>query len=109
MAKAEKENMEFGHLAKAIKERGKESKPVLRITARMDDDYFGGPMEATSGPNDWRKKELARHRKEVKAMEDEIASWDEKAASERALKSLKVELAIKKARVMESEAMLGED
>jgi len=93
---------EYGHLATAIEKMP--VKPVLNIHAHMDS--YGGPMGNNTA---YQKEELKRLRKEVKATSDQISNWNAEEISNRALKSLKTDLAMKKARLMECEALLEEE
>lgn len=95
---------DYGHLAKALGS-GKSPAPVLSVTARMGNEFGGGFPD----DSEYRKKELVRLRKEVKATSDQITNWDAEDVAARALKSLKADLAMKKARLMECEAVLGEE
>jgi len=97
--------MEHGHLAGAMESMPpfKEGKPKLNISARMD-SYPS--FEVDDG---YQKKERERVKKEIKAITDQLDGWDAEDVSTRALKSLKTELAMKKARLMEIEARLDID
>ena len=81
---------------------GKMGKSFLHISAHIDHGGMGMMDDDIS----WRKKELKRLREEVKATEKEIKDWDPVSVADKALKSLKADLAMKKARVMETEAIL---
>ena len=89
-----------GVLAGAI---GKVSKPFLHISAHIDDG-IDIVMDRK-----WHKKKLKRLHEEIKATEEQIKDWDPETVAARALKSLKSDLAMKKARLMESEALLYPD
>lgn len=80
----------------------KEGKPFLHVTAHMDSGSYG-PMESDM---EWQKKDLKRLQGQVKAIEDQIEKWDAEEVAASALKSLKSDLAMKKARLMETEALL---
>ena len=79
---------------------GKMGRPFLHVSAHIDDGMDMGMDKA------WRKKELERLRKEVKATEKQIKEWNAESVATQALRSLKTDLAVKKARLMETEAML---
>lgn len=97
--------MEYGYLTPELEKMGKmgknSHKPVLEIKASVDSMQYDRDY-------DYRMKEVSKLRKDLKIMNDEVANWDSEAVSAKALKSLKTEIAIKKARLMEYEAMLGE-
>jgi hypothetical protein len=96
-------NMEYGHLAGALtKASEKSGKPLLDVSARLS---IGSPLSDKS----YLKKELVRLRKEIKATSDMVSNWDAEDVAARALKSLKTDMAVKKARLMEIEAQLGDD
>lgn len=101
-----KKAQDYGHLANVLASspsvQGKEPKPFLRVHARMD-SY--GPASDT----DYNKTEMLRLQKEIASAESEVANWDHEKVGQRALKSLKSEIAMKKARMMECEALLDEN
>ena len=80
----------------------KKEKPFLHVTAHMDSSGYG-PMESDM---EWKKKDLKRLKDQVKAIEDQIKDWNAEEVAASALKSLKSDLAVKKARLMETEALL---
>lgn len=86
-----------GVLADAIMKH----RPTLMISARVGDSY---PEDKS-----WRKEEKKRLRKEIKQIEEELNNWDPDKISSKALKSLKSELVMKKARMMETSAILEDD
>ena len=92
--------MEHGHLVGAIDKLPKAEKPVLDISARMSSGF--------KEDKTFHKSQVDRLRKEIKAIEDEVANWDHETVGKKALRSLQTELATKKARLMESEALLDE-
>lgn len=99
---------DYGHLTAVLMDKmpdkmSEESKPSLEIHAHMNSGMY--PQEDKK----WRKEELKRLRSEVKAISDEISNWDAESVAKRALTSLKTDLAVKKARLMECEALLGDD
>ena len=85
-----------------LRKAGKIAKPSLVISASMDAPYPGDPK-----PDEYQKKEMKRIKAEVAAMTEQIKNWDADAVANQALKSLKTELAIKKARLSECEARMG--
>ena len=97
------EPVEHGHLTAALMPISDDVdfEPSLDVVARV-----GGK---SSGENKFRKVEADRLRKEIKAAEDQLTGWDSEEVSKRALKSLKRDLAVKKARLMEAEAMMDDD
>jgi hypothetical protein len=105
----DKTTQSFGHLEAAIEKMPSEKsgKPVLEIRAHMNAD--NGLGYATPDNKNWRKEEIKRLDKEIKAISDEIANWDAEKVAERALKSLKTDLAVKRARKMEAEALLDDE
>jgi len=112
MAKEKTEAKEYGHLTKAIQGLGsdaperssdKEMTPMLDISARVS--MGGGIQEDKS----YKKQEMARLKKEIKGVEAMLSNWDAEEVSNKAQKSLKTDLAVKRARLMECEAMLGDD
>lgn len=94
---------EFGHLAGAIGSMPKDIMPApsLSVSARVDSYGLGGDKS-------FRKQELVRLRKDIAVVQKEIANWNSEKVAAQALKSLKTDLAVKKARLMESEALAGE-
>ena len=95
-----KKMSETSPLVEAI---GKMGKSFLHVSAHVDHGGMGMMEDDMS----WRKKELERLRKEIKATQKEIAGWNAETVAAQALKSLKSDLAVKKARLMETEAMLN--
>ena len=81
---------------------GKLGKPFLHISAHIDHEGYGMDDDMS-----WRKKELKRLREGVKATEEQIKNWNAEEVAAKALKSIKSDLAMKKARIMETEAMIG--
>lgn len=75
----------------------KHSKPSLHVSAHMDS--LGMPDDSK-----YHREEVKRLRQEVKAIEREIKNWNAEAVASRALKSLQVDLASKRARLAESKA-----
>jgi len=89
------------HLMK-MRSKGMMSKPSLIVNARVESGYPG--MES---PQVYEKKELKRIRKEVKAIKQQLKTWDADAVASKAEKSLRTELAIAKARLAEYSARAG--
>lgn len=79
-------------------------KPSLNVTARMGDSY-----DSMGGDHEWRKRDIQRLRQEIKAIDDELANWDHQKVGEKAKKSLETEKAVKRARLLEHEAYVGEE
>ena len=90
-----------GILENALVEPMKKGKPTLRIHASMDDGYM---MEDKR----WRKEEIKRLEQEIKSLSDQLSNWDGESVAEQAKKSLSRDLAVKKARLMEAEALNGD-
>lgn len=96
---------EYGHLASAMSGGAmsgmKMPKTSLSVTARMDS--MGGYDSHT-----FQRSEAKRLRNDIKAIEKEVSGWNSEKVAAQALRSLKTDLAMKKARLMETEAMLEE-
>jgi len=85
---------------KSLAKRIAEIEPELHITAHMDS--FGGPP----GDHDYLKERHARVKKEIAALEHELANFDEAKAIAQIKKSLTADLAHKRANLLECEADL---
>jgi hypothetical protein len=83
---------------KSLAKRIAEINPVLEISVRAD-SYHG-----SVGDKSWMKERHARLKKEVELLDGELADWDPAAVAERVKKSLKSELAIKRAELLKCEA-----
>ncbi len=73
--------------------------PMLEIKANVS---------STREDSSWRKDEVKRLRAEIKAASSEISDWDAEAVAAQALKSLKADVAAKKARLIECESYLDD-
>jgi len=90
----------FGHLETALAPMiDKVPVPKLSVKASMSDHY----------DSPYRKDEVKRLQKEIDVIEKELKDWDGEKIASKALKSLKTELAVKRARKMEAEAHLDDD
>jgi hypothetical protein len=113
-----KKAKEFGHLATALLSKGKTPVAEKSSTANAPVNFSRGTPSLNirasidSYPMDdskWRKEEKKRLKSELKVLAGHIKDFDHQAASNKVLKSLQSELVMKKARLMETEAMLGDD
>ena len=84
---------------KSLAKRLAEIQPTVSFTARVES--YGGPG---GGDKDYLKERYGRLKKEIAAIEKHIKSWDAEAVAAQALKSLKADLAHKKASMLECEA-----
>jgi hypothetical protein len=76
--------------------------PELRIEARMSTPFPG------EGSDDkYLKEDMARVKKEIAAIEKALDNWIPEDVAARAEKSLRSELAVKKARIAELDARLS--
>lgn len=87
-----------------VASKGRLRKPSLSVHATMDST---GPGMEVDGK--YRREEVKRLLADVSAMEDKLANWDHEEVGKQAQKSLRTELAIKKARLDEARARLGEN
>lgn len=94
---------EIADAMEMMKKKNEKSKPRLRIHASMDS--YDSPMNDMK----YRKEEMDRLKGETKAIEDEISNWDGNHVAAQALSALKRELASKKARLMECEALMEDE
>ena len=78
----------------------KKMTPMLHIDARVGDGM--GPNEDMS----YKRKEAKRLKAEIKEAESLIKDWDAEKVAAQALKSLKTDVVVKKARLAECEAYL---
>jgi hypothetical protein len=83
---------------KSLAKRIAEINPVLEISVRADSYHGGG------GDKSWMKERHARLKKEVDLLDGELADWDPAAVAERVKKSIKSELAIRRAELLKCEA-----
>ena len=90
------------HLMRMRKD-GKLLKPSLNVRATMDLPYSG-----QESPSEYEKKEVKRLKSEIAAIYRELDNWDPEEVASRAMKSLKTELAVKKARLEECKARLSD-
>jgi hypothetical protein len=79
---------------------------VRRPKARLSVSATVHRGEMGAAPSEWRKEERKRLREEIQSMHKMIDKWDPLDVADRALKSLKTDLAVKRARLMESDAMI---
>lgn len=101
MAKKKMKGESFGHLETALAPMiDKVPIPKLSVRASMSHHYDDNP---------YRKDEVKRLQKEIEVIEKELKDWDGEKIASKALKSLKTELAVKRARKMEAEAHLDDD
>lgn len=75
-------------------------RPSLHVDARMDYIFPGSDKK-------YERQELKRLKGEIAAIQKEIKHWDSAKVANRALHSLKVDLASKRARLEETRARLG--
>jgi len=80
----------------------KKMRPSLDVSARVD---FYAPHGET--PSSWRKEERDRLEKEIKETDKIIKNFNPKSAADQVLRSLKTDLAVKKARLMEVQAKIN--
>lgn len=100
MGNKESGEMDLAGVLGSLKD--KKGKPVLEVRANVYSD--GGMMP----DKNWSKEEHKRLKGDVKAIEDQLGNWDDADVSAKAKKSLQRELASKKARLMETEALMEE-
>lgn len=86
-----------------MKKAEPEPKPKLRIRATMD--RYGDIGSDLS----YHKTAMKRCQDEIKCLEHEIKHFDSEKVAAQALKSLKSELAMKKADMMRHESMMDDD
>lgn len=83
---------------KSLAKRISEIAPTISFSARVDS--FGSP----GGDKDYMKERHARYKKEIKVIEDQLKNWDAEAVAAQLHKSLKADLAHKKAELLACES-----
>lgn len=92
-----------GHMMD-MRKQGKLGKPTVRFHASVD---TMGPGSEDS--KKYEKEEMKRLHGEIKALGKAIKDFDPEQASRQAKRSLETELEVKKARLAECKARMGEE
>ncbi len=86
---------------KSLAKRIAEISPTIRFDAHVDS--YGG-MGVGGGDHSYMKERHARYKKEVEAIEEQLSDWNPEEVAALMEKSLRAELAIKRAELLKCEA-----